>query len=870
MKRLIPAAVCLFWSAGIVAHEGHDHQQKAHQKTASVLILNEQNWDQAVPHGKEVDAIYGDAVLSNAYLTAVIANPIATRHANMTVRNVGGCLIDLSTNHASSDQLSCYYPLQRKYSFNGLKLDQSRSESVVDGKTRDHSTVQVSTSAVDEKNGVHVTQKYRLEDGQRYLTVITEFQNKGDKPATITLEDDLRADGGSKNIVSRGTGVSHFYWFADQYWGQAYAIVPQKAWQVKATSGDRTHQLQYQYAAHEKAQLQLTAGQSFQFERRIYPGHNLIEIQSNHARDLGKTLKTVEITVKDASARLVANALVHLKNGSDFQASGRTDTHGLLKTELPEGEYQLTAEVLGVKLAEQSPVKLVVKSAGSSPQAFDFDLPQSNFGTAAAKITDEAGKPIACKVEFIPKNGGPLPYFGPDTAEFGVMNLRYAPHGEFTQDLAAGEYKVIVSHGPEYDAIFTEVAIQPGKQAQLTGKLVRSVKTPGWVSTDYHSHSSPSGDNISSQLGRVLNLVCEHIEFAPCTEHNRIETYEPEIAELKIGHAISTVSGMEMTGTPLPLNHQNVFPLKYTPRIQDGGGPTADLDPTVQIQRIFNWDNLSDKLIQQNHPDIGWLFYDKNGDQKPDGGYKGSLGLIDVMEIHPIDMITQLKPTAQENDREATNQMFAWLQLLNQGYRIPGVVNTDAHYNFHGSGGLRNWVQSSTDDPAKVNVMEMVHNSEQGRVIISNGPYMEVSMREAGQKKSVVAGQDLVAPSRKVTVSVRVQCPNWTDVNRVFVLVNGRIHKSHEYNTKSNPEKFKSGVVKFESDLELALEGDAHIIVVAAGEGLKLGPVMGPEWGAQQPTVVSNPVFVDIDANGFKPNKDTLDYPLPVKFVPKK
>jgi len=871
MKRLIPAAACLIWSTGLIAHEGHDHQQKAHQKSASVVILNEQNWDAAVPHGKEVDAIYGDAVLSNAYLTAVIANPVPTRHANMTVREVGGCLIDLTTNQASSDQLSCFYPLQRKYKFNGLKLDQSRSELVVDGKTHDHATAQVSTSAVDEKTGVHVTQKYHLEDGQRYLTVITEFENKSDKPATITLQDDLRADGGNKkNMISRGSGLSDHYWFADQYWGQAYAVVPQKNWQVKATSGDRTHLLQYQDAAHDKGQVQLAAGTSFRLERRIYPGRNLIEMQSSRARDLGKQLQAVEITVKDAAARLVPNALVALKSADHIQATGLTDTRGLLKAELPEGEYQLSAEVLGAKMLADAPAKMVVKPGGSAPQGFELDLPKWNFGTVAARFTDEAGKPIACKVEFIPKNGGPAPYFGPDTAEFGVMNLRYAPHGEFTQALAAGEYKIIASHGPEYDAIFTEITIQPGKQTELAGKLVRSVKTPGWISTDYHSHSSPSGDNISSQLGRVLNLVCEHIEFAPCTEHNRIETYEPEIAELKIGHAISTVSGMEMTGTPLPLNHQNVFPLKYTPRTQDGGGPTADLDPTVQIQRIFNWDNQSEKLIQQNHPDIGWLFYDKNGDQKPDGGYKGSLGLIDVMEIHPIDMITQLKPTALENGRESTNQMFAWLQLLNQGYRIPGVVNTDAHYNYHGSGGLRNWVQSSTDDPAKVNVMEMVHNSEQGRVIISNGPYMEVTMRETGGDKAVVAGQDLAAPSRKITASVRVQCPNWTDINRVFVLVNGRIHKSHDYNTKSHPDKFKSGVVKFESDLDLTVEGDAHIIVVAAGEGLTLGPVMGPDWGRQQPTVVSNPVFVDIDANGFKPNKDTLDFPLPVKFIPKK
>ena len=34
-----------------------------------------------------------------------------------------------------------------------------------------------------------------------------------------------------------------------------------------------------------------------------------------------------------------------------------------------------------------------------------------------------------------------------------------------------------------------------GKETPLEAKLVRSVKTDGWISTDFHSHSSPSGDN---------------------------------------------------------------------------------------------------------------------------------------------------------------------------------------------------------------------------------------------------------------------------------------------------------------------------------------------------------------------------------------
>ena len=105
----------------------------------TVVILNEHNWDRYTPYGKEVDAIYGDAVLANAYLTAVVAEPLPTRNANMTVRDVGGSLIDLTVNEFSSDQLSCYYPLKRKYPFSGFDLSQSQTDSVVDGERRSQS-----------------------------------------------------------------------------------------------------------------------------------------------------------------------------------------------------------------------------------------------------------------------------------------------------------------------------------------------------------------------------------------------------------------------------------------------------------------------------------------------------------------------------------------------------------------------------------------------------------------------------------------------------------------------------------------------------------------------------------------------------------
>ncbi|MDB4793318.1 hypothetical protein OAG75_01605 [bacterium] len=39
--------------------------------------------------------------------------------------------------------------------------------------------------------------------------------------------------------------------------------------------------------------------------------------------------------------------------------------------------------------------------------------------------------------------------------------------------------------------------------------------------------------------------------------------------------------------------------------------------------------------------------------------------------------------------------------------------------------------------------------------------------------------------------------------------------------------------------------------------------VMGGRYGRRAPMAVSNPIFVDVDGNGFQHNFDKLDLPLP-------
>lgn len=812
-----------------------------------VARLTEDNWDELVPEGKEVDAILGDYVLQNDHIRAVVAQPVSTRNANMTVRTVGGCLIDLTVRDAESDQLSAFYPSRRRRSW----TDASIPVPGVDGR------VEVVAAPADDRPDCVVV--YSLNADDRFLTVTTTWTNSGTTPVTLTLADDLRADGGNEDMVKVPNGTHDLFWVHDIFWQQAYGIRA-PGFRLRCNSNSRESVLEYEPVDSDA--VTLAPGASFSLTRHVIPGRDLPAVMAVHEALQSDTESSpVTLRIQDAAGSDVAGARIAIDSAAGSRGTTVTGDDGRTTVPLPAGAYELTVTVAGHEAADGLPVSV------SGDADITLQLDDLHRGRVSASITDGNGAAIPAKVEFIGSGDTPTPDWGPDSGEHFVRNLAYTASGRFDVPLRAGTYDVIVSHGAEYDAVFTKLSVAEDMTAELKAELPRVVDTPGWVSADFHSHSSPSGDNTGSQLGRVLNLAAENIEFGPCTEHNRVSTYDPHIASLGLQSYLASVSGMELTGQPLPLNHQNVFPLEYTPRVQDGGGPTTDGSPETQIERIALWDNRSRKLIQQNHPDIGWLFYDKDGDQQPDGGYARSFEHMDVMEVHPIDPILDLQPFQMRDGERIRNMpLFNWLQLLNQGFRIYGVVNTDAHYNYHGSGGLRIWIQSSTDDPGRIDPHEMMVASEEGRIIMSNGPYLEATLREASDDTRVVSGQDLAAPSGRLTAHVRVQCPNWMDVDTVFVLLNGRQSESLTFTRDAHPDLFGDGPVKFDRELSIAVDEDTHVIFVTGHRTEQLGPVLGPGWGSQLPAALSNPIFVDVDGDGFRPNGDTLDHPLPVKF----
>ena len=115
-----------------------------------------------------------------------------------------------------------------------------------------------------------------------------------------------------------------------------------------------------------------------------------------------------------------------------------------------------------------------------------------------------------------------------------------------------------------------------------------------------------------------------------------------------------------------------------------------------------------------------------------------------------------------------------------------------------------------------------------------------------------VLDQYLKAASKKVTASVKVQCPNWFDIDTVIVLVNGRRTDKLTFSRDTHPAMFGSekDVAKFNHDIEVELSEDSHLIVLTGHRTQLIGEVMGPMWGAQRPTALNNPVFVDSNCLG--------------------
>lgn len=787
-----------------------------------------------LPGGKEADGIRGDFVLRSDRVEAVISHNAPNRRANMSTfyganGTSPGCLYDLTLRGAANDQLVVYGPCGH---------GEVSYVKAVETASGDSAAVESVTTAA-KNGGVFKRHEYRVRDGVQGVFITTVLRNETAQPQKAGTKDDLtRFDAAGE--------VAGIRW--------ADAINPaHKAGYALAV-------LQVKGAEKEKLgrDLELAPGQEVVIERFFAVGTSPAQAVGEALAVRGDAVGLVEGRILGADGRGVATASLGVPFGPN-RIIAYPDAEGRYRFRAPVGALALEIADRGRPLAE---VSGTVAAAGVKLA----DVTLAEASRIRFDITDEAGVAIPCKAHFEPLDpGAPKLDLGPKWRAHGCVDQWHSENGRFTVQLPAGKYRVVVVRGPEYGHLAREVSLAAGQEVVFQGTLKRLVDTTGWISSDFHNHSTPSGDNVCDTDGRLINIAVEHLEFTPTTEHNRFFDWEPTIRALGLEPFIKTVKGVELTGSR---QHFNAFPFEPDPLLQDGGAPVWNDDPRITALTLRRWQGeRADRWIQFNHPDLSNMFIDRDGDGVADGGFVGVGAMIDGSEsqngagtdiLHDAPFKVTRAPGALAA-KASTVREFVWRQLLNQGLRVTAVGVADAHSVYgNGVGCWRGYIPSRTDDPAKIDWAELAPRVKQGNLVLTTGPFLEVTTQNgkiAGDDDRAAGGIDL---------KVRVQCTDWMDIDRVQVLVNSRPDPKLNFTRATHPQMFGNGVVKFDQTLHVPLQQDAHLIVVAIDEDGDQKTGYGTsDYAKIRPCAYNNPIYVDADGGGFKPNGDTLGYDLP-------
>ncbi len=789
-----------------------------------------------LPRGKEADGIIGDFVLRNNKVEAVISGNLPLRRANMSTFYgldgiTPGCLYDLTLRGANNDQITVFAPAGQRGFVSWVRVakDGSDGEAVIE-----------TVLTAPNNKGVFKRHEYRLRDDWQGIEITTTFRNEGVSSQSVSPED--------RWTTFLRTGSAHGIVWADAVnpgdkAGYAYGLVGE----VRESSQARS--------------LELKPGQTLSFTRFLAVGHSPAEAIGFVAALRGPVGR-VSGRVLDRNGEPIATAEIavqSLASPSRTNPAAYPDAQGHYSFQLPPGEYELSFSDLGRAAVRNS---LTVK-AGE-----DVSI-EATMALAAAvnfDIRDDTGKTIPCKVQFRGVEGTPSPNLGPHNRAHGCVDQYHSEKGQFRVALPPGQYEVTVTRGIEYSHLRRTIELKPEETISFAGTLKRLVDTTGWVSADYHNHSTPSGDNTCGTDDRIINLAAEHIEFAPTTEHNRLYDWRPHIEKLGLSEEMQTVPGIELTGSGPHLNSFPFLPELFT---QDNGAPVWNPDPRISAITLRDWQGAEpDRWIQINHPDMVHNFIDRNGDGQVDGGFLGLAQLIDGIETQnyrdgEILAGRPFRITQDSAGRESVFYIreFIWLQMLNRGHRYAAMAVNDAHSVYgNGVGSWRMYLPSRSDRPVEIDWRENSRHAKAGRSYLTSGPFLQVQTGDG-----TLPGGTTRSPGG-VILKVKVQCTDWIDIDRVQILVNGRQRKDLNFTRESHPAWFGNGVMKFDRTLSVDLSEDAHLIVVAIGEQHDLSIGFGTSTQARiKPCAYHNPIFVDVDGGGFTPNGDTLGFELPVK-----
>jgi hypothetical protein len=416
-----------------------------------------------------------------------------------------------------------------------------------------------------------------------------------------------------------------------------------------------------------------------------------------------------------------------------------------------------------------------------------------------------------------------------DEGALAAYNRVFSLTGVGVVAVPTGTYDITASRGPEW-TIATQRVTLKREGAELHAHLRHVVDTPHWVSGDFHVHAAPSPDSRVPMRDRVYEFVADGVDMIVSTDHNVVSNYQPVIADLHAEKLLASATGDEITTGSW--GHFGAFPLPHSMELEGHGAIPVRKRTPVDIFGDVR-ERAPDAVIDIHHPrleaDIGYFILGKFDDQKDEAGRKGFSYDFDAIEV--------LNGYQDTNRKTIDRVMRDWFALLDRGHLVTATGNSDTHHLTYNLGGYpRNYVLVDNDDPGTVTAQDVARAVKAHHSFLTTGPVVAFKVGSVG------IGDLAPAPQGKATADITVRAAPWVSVSRVMLYVAG--HEVKRWDVAAGEQ-----LERFHTTYDLTIPNDTYAVVRVEGD-TPLAPVVGGRDVSVTPFALTNPIFLDANANG--------------------
>lgn len=447
-----------------------------------------------------------------------------------------------------------------------------------------------------------------------------------------------------------------------------------------------------------------------------------------------------------------------------------------------------------------------------APATADTALTLTPPGTLQVAVDD--GGPAVVRVDFV--GGDPA---SPDRAlvparPSGAAAYGYIRDGVLDMPLEPGDYTVTVHRGVAHEPHEQSVTITAGGAATVEATLTPVDFPAGLLRADPHSHASPSGDGQIPMAHRLVTQAANGVQVHFGTDHDHIADYRPLLAPLGLTGWLTSVVADEVS--PVLRGHTNVYPITPdTARPNNGAVRWWDgIEDTDSYYQQIRSSIGPDALLQLNHP----------------AGSSGMLGLADYDVAsgtigRPSHFSERFDAMEVLNDGQYDEFLPFYLDLTARGYTPTPTGVSDSHGYRNGQGENLTWLAAGVDDPADLTDALLVETMRARRVIVSRGPYLEVTVGGAWAPGQTFDGEQ--------RVTVDVVAPSFVAVDTLDLYRDGALSESLPW--AGSPVAF-----------DLPADADAAYVIIARGS-----ESMAPVYPGRTPWAMAPAIRIDATGDGW-------------------